>query len=235
MKNWKKAVLAVSLAGACAFSACAGISSRAEEQTTSYITVNDFETQRSLNYLMMQNALGIVTLEKDAQYVTSGNASIKMFVQPDPFEGYYRSWKKEPYIFHATELRPEGLDYTDYTNVVAVEIDVFNAQDTVESIGFQHVYSTAYYSFTGLALEWVEVAPQAWTTVVLEINLAEMEIPEKFGSHIKGLGIQFERPAHDSEGKTFYMDHLRLKVVEPTEEESSEGTESAVESVIESA
>ena len=212
MRKAKRLIAGV-LAGVSLLSACSFVQTSAQENSPSYVTLNEFDNSLYLNYFMMMNALGKVSLNTDTAYVKNGEGSAKVWVQPDPFDGYlgYRT----PYLAHATELKLQGLDYRDYSSVTAVEVDVFNPQDTVEEIGLWHVWSTRHRTHTGTETVWTELAPNSWTTVTLPVDLSLMELPDFCeGKYIKGVAISFKRPSADSEGKTFYLDGLRLKIHE---------------------
>ena len=67
-----------------------GSSVNAEDVQTETVLINDFESFVDFNYLTMNNALGKVSMNVDEQFVSSGETSACVYVQPDLF-----MWKRK--------------------------------------------------------------------------------------------------------------------------------------------
>ena len=158
---------------------------RAEEAETETILLNGFETSAHFNYLTMSNCLGQVTMNTDAAYVRDGAASVKLYVQPDLFSG--RMDAKIPGLYHGLKLVKEGLDYTNFRYVNKVTASVYNAEDTVQEIGLQIVYTVKNRSLVTGKAQWYELQPKEWTEITFEIGSTTIPVAYKK----KAYGLNF--------------------------------------------
>ena len=212
MKKIKKILLGTILAATCAFSACGAVAPQAEGETAATVTtqINSFESQYDLNYMSMQNVLGIITLEKDTQYIKSGETSMKIWVQPNPFNDITLFDTRIPYLMHSLELKRINEDHTNFKNVTKVKVDVYNAQDTVEKFGLNICLKAQSRAFVCTKTTYYDVQP-GWNTVEMEIT--KTTIPSVYKRKAIGVSFVFERPKSTDEGKTFYIDDFRLESV----------------------
>ena len=96
--------------------------------------VNDYETQADLNSVMMYTALGKVTVNEEKEFVSHGKASAKVTVMADPFYGVYDTYT--PRLYQAMHIKKDARNYTDFTDVNIVELDVYNDSEKEEKFGF---------------------------------------------------------------------------------------------------
>ena len=168
--------------------------------------VNDFETQKDLNSMMMYTVLGKVTVQSDESYISHGEASAKITVMADPFDGGYDAYT--PSLYQSMNIKKDGRDYRDFSKTGTVEFDLYNSSDTQQRIGLALYYS--YYNGSS-AREWFTLAPNAWTTV--RYSVTRELIPEsKNGEgntvrNVEGVYLYFDRQQEET---NFYLDALRL-------------------------
>lgn len=175
------------------------------EPTNAANLVNDYESQKDLNSMMMYSVLGKVSVNETEEYVSHGKASAKVTVMADPFGDV---WDHVfPSLYQAMKIKKDGRDYTDFSTTGTVEFDVFNATEEEQKIGLALRYS--YYDGNGTT-EWFTLAPNAWTTV--RYNVVRETIPAsttngKTIRKVEGVYFYFERP---DEERIFYLDAVRL-------------------------
>ncbi len=183
------------------------------------VLVNGYEENDDLNMLSVFDTLGTVTREtQNADFIKSGNGSLKVVKLKDRFGGTGVQ-TITPRIYQALQNAKYGYDYGDFSKTVAVELDVYNAEEEVQSIGLRLVYTHTYNNTNKVgAIEWYNLAPKAWTTVRLEVNRESIPVsdggsvnrtkPHKGLRYVEGLDIMF-RPL-DTVDRTVYLDDLRL-------------------------
>ncbi len=191
------------------------------------VLLNGYENERDLNSIMMYEYFGSVDVEKApteegaTSYVKSGEGSAKLVVHKDKFGGARKTY--DPYIYQATYIQSRGIDCRDFGKTVAIEMDIYNAQDTEAQAGIRLVYSSTYHdNNVKEAIEWYTLAPNAWTTV--HYNVVREKIPlNKLGSAedkgtcpatefslVRGFDLAFKRPAAEENDATFYLDDARI-------------------------
>lgn len=183
------------------------------------VLVNGFEERDDLNMLSVFDTLGKVTREtENADFIKSGKASLKVVKIKDRF-GSLSVQNVTPRIYHALQNAKHGLDYGDFGKTVAVEADVYNPEDDVQSIGLRLVYTHTYNAVNKAgAIEWFNLAPKAWTTVRFNVNRESIPVsdggtvdrtkPHKGLRYVEGLDVLF-RPLEQVD-RTVYIDDLRL-------------------------
>lgn len=182
-------------------------SAQAETPATETIVLNDFETSAQFNYFMMSNSLGQVSMNGDTRYVSSGQTSARVYVQPDLFNG--RMDAKIPGLYHALKLVREDVDYTNFRYVTKVKTKVYNPDSAEKEIGLQLVYTVKNRSLVTGKAQWYTLAPNAWTEIVFEIG--STTIPVAYKKKACGVNFVFKRPAEDAEGYTLYLDDFALE------------------------
>ena len=187
--------------------ACKGNDKNSQEQQSSQETtlpkgvvlVNDFENNDEFNLLRLFGVLGKVTKNTDENFVRSGSASAKVVVDSNPYK------EAAPYIEQAFELKKRGLDLRNFSNALAVSMDVYNATGADSRIGFQLAYKSGNGTRKNITLR------PGWNTV--SMNIKREYIPQYTDSNdvtapfVESLKIMFDRPQEDA---TFYLDNLRL-------------------------
>lgn len=167
--------------------------------------VNGYENQLDLNSMMMYTALGKVTISNESEYVRHGNASAKVTIMADPFFGVYDSYI--PSLHQAMNIKKDGRDYTDFTDIGTIELDVYNTSEKEEKFGFALYYS--YYEGNS-ATEWFTLAPNAWTTIRYNVTREMIPTAKKNGKTVRtveGVRYYFERQKEELD---FYIDALRV-------------------------
>ncbi|MBQ9728445.1 MAG: hypothetical protein IJV85_02500 [Clostridia bacterium] len=213
MKKIKKFLFGTILAAVCAFSACGGITTNAAETATTPVVVNSFENQSDLNYVMMQQLLGKITLQEEKEYITDGDASMKVWVQPNLFGDVAQYDARVPAFMHTLNLKKAGKNYTSFRNVASVKIDVYNAETTEQQIGVNLAYKEVNRGFQTGRATFYTLAPEAWTTVTMEIT--SLSIPQAYNKKAVAIGFVFDRPtSKETAGRTFYVDNFRLEMKE---------------------
>ena len=187
--------------------ACKGDDQNSQEQQSSQETtlpkgvvlVNDFENNDEFNLLRLFGVLGKVTKNTDENFVRSGSASAKVVVDSNPYK------EAAPYIEQAFELKKRDLDLRNFSNALAVSMDVYNATGADSRIGFQLAYKSGNGTRKNITLR------PGWNTV--SMNIKREYIPQYTDSNdvtapfVESLKIMFDRPQEDA---TFYLDNLRL-------------------------
>ena len=212
MKKRKNKSIALFLTLICTSMALAGCSMQktpvmAENSPTETISLNSFESNFDFNYLMMSNSLGKVSMNWNAQYVSDGEGSACVYVQPDVFNGMMEA--KVPGLYQALKLERAGEDYTNFRYVTKVKTKVYNPDSAEKEIGLQLVYTVKNRSLVTGKAQWYTLAPNAWTEIVFEIG--STTIPVAYKKKACGVNFVFKRPAEDAEGYTLYLDDFALE------------------------
>lgn len=171
------------------------------ENSSSIVELNGFDTHTDLDTLWFQGALGKMELNKtETQYIRSGVGSAKVTVDSNP----YKDWI--PRLIQATEQTKKELDFTDFSFVKFVSLDVYNAQTVERKIELQLDFDSS----TG-PKETFTLAPSAWTTVRYAVD--REYIPTVYNVNneqilkVSGINLFFERGETD---ETYYLDDMHL-------------------------
>lgn len=183
-----------------------GSSVNAEDVQTETVLINDFESFVDFNYLTMNNALGKVSMNVDEQFVSSGETSACVYVQPDLFNG--RMDAKIPTLFHSLNLIRENKDYTNFRYVTKVSAMVYNGESTAQEIGLQLVYTVKNRAFVSGKAQWYSLEPNSWTEITFEIG--SKTIPIAYKKKACGVNFVFKRPTETQSGYTLYIDELAI-------------------------
>ena len=204
----KKKILYIPLLTALAVTALSGVGCGGETAVVDpnpIRLVNDYETQADLNSVMMYTALGKVTVNEEKEFVSHGKASAKVTVMADPFYGVYDTYT--PRLYQAMHIKKDARNYTDFTDVNIVELDVYNDSEKEEKFGFSLYYS--YYEGNN-ATEWFTLAPKSWNTVRYRVTRETIPTAKENGETVRkveGVNYYFER---QKEEVNFYLDALRV-------------------------
>lgn len=176
-------------------SASSSVSENSEQPVNKVLVLNSYESQSELDTMVITGVLGTVKLNSDV--VFNGSYSAEVRVIYDPFK------TGQPTIYQATKLEKRGEDYSDFTRVSTVALQVYNAQSDVKRIGIQLVYSsgTSNPSF-------YDLAPDSWT--LIKHNVAREYIPKGEDNKltVEGVHFLFDRPANADD--IFYIDDVSL-------------------------
>ena len=182
-----------------ALTACGGGEKPQKENARKDIVlVNGFEDVSEMDTVSNYGVLGKVSLNKNEAYVKSGEGSAKVTVTSNPYK------VASPYLFQNFNLLKREENYTDFSSVAFVTVQVYNPSNETKRVGVQ----LAYTSTNGMR-EYFDLAPNEWTLV--KLNVIREYIPKLASMnnmlYVSGLRITFDRPAEDT---TFYLDDLYL-------------------------
>lgn len=168
------------------------------------IVLNNFESQEDLDSLRMFGILGKVELTNDSKYVTAGISSAKVTVVSDPYK------ESVPFLYQATDIVQKEINYTDFSEVDGILLDVYNAQPNNNAISFRLVYNnqgnTTLKNRTSTKT-YFELAPEQWTDIYYPIKRDCIPIVEN-KAQVIGIEIGFER---SETNQIYFLDNLRLK------------------------
>ena len=168
------------------------------DERQAIVLINGFEDISEMDTLTNYGVLGKVSLNKDAAYVKSGEGSAKVVVTSNPYK------VASPYLLQNFNLMKREENYTDFSDVAFVTMQVFNPSSETKRVGVQLAYT-----YTNGIREYFDLAPNAWTLV--KLNVIREYIPKLDTMNdmlfVGGLRITFDRPQEDA---TFYLDDLYL-------------------------
>jgi len=202
MKKWTTVLLSALLLFAASGCDSEETTPTTDEQPTvdtGIHTINDFETNGEFGLIRLFGVLGRVEQNTDKAYVKTGEASAKVIVESNPYK------PGAPYIEQAFNLKKAGKDYTNFSDVAALSIDVYNATGAPSRVGMQLTYEVGngtkkYYDLQA-----------GWNTVTMQVK--REYIPQTTDAYdvtapfVNGLKIYFERGVEDD---TYYIDNLKL-------------------------
>lgn len=189
------------------------------ELTNPIIRLNGFDEIDDLNAMQAYNYFGKVELERDAKYIKNGTGSAKLTVEKDNFNGGLGN--TVPYVHHAMYVKSRGIDCTNFEKTKAVELDVYNPQDTDQEVGLQLVYSRTYNNVTeSEAAQWFTLKANAWTTLrwdvirdnipLVKASSTRRESGSELVPLVSGMDLLFRRPSKDDGDLIFYIDDMRI-------------------------
>ena len=151
------------------------------------------------NDFRLFGVLGSVEKNVNSEYVKTGEASAKVTVEANPYKD------GAPYIQQAFELQKAGKDYTDFSSVSAITMDVYNASGAEARIGLQLAYQHGNGTRKNFTLN------EGWNTVRFMVKREYIpqytNTDEVTAPFVEGLRIMFDRAETDS---VYYLDNLQL-------------------------
>lgn len=227
MKKWIAGLLCIICVLSC-FCGCAGgtniengsstdnssNTSSISKTTNPIVKMNGFETHKELSLLALHEALGKVELNKDQEFIKSGVGSAKVIVTHEP----YVTGGGNPSLWQEMHIDATGEDYSDFSNVTRLSLEVYNEQETIGRIGMQLVYSSGVEQ-----IEWFELTPKAWTTVTYHITreLIPKVVSSRTGEvsyPVTMMRINFNRPTDNED--IYYLDDFHLYRTQKAMEEN---------------
>ena len=181
-----------------------GAGTAAAQPTNPVVVMNGFETQKDLSLLSLYEALGKVKLNNDAAFVKSGKGSAKVIVTDRP----YVTGGGTPSLWQETHFDATGEDYSDFSNVMRLSLNVYNAQETTGRIGMQLVYASGVEQ-----TEWFDLEPGKWTTATYYVTreLIPKTVNTRTGKvsyPVTMIRLNFNRPENGEE--IYYLDDFCL-------------------------
>lgn len=179
-----------------------------EEKSNPLIVLNDFENTKDYDTIHLRGYLGRVTKNTDPTYVTRGEASAKVEVEALR----YTSTTKPQSIYQECNLKVKGYNYTDFSYVSDVTVDVYNTQTSSKEFKLQLVYElTNGDELVSEIAEVYSLPAQQWSTIRYTVDRAYIPVVNNV-SYVKALVFIFEDPP-DSQPEPFdvyYMDNVCL-------------------------
>lgn len=195
------AALALALAAAPMLGCGDGKDSTDGQTPSNTIMVNDFEWfDTCFSPMRAANYFGVVTMNKDTKYVKSGAASARL----RPMGDWYEAPNAKPTLRIPFDMKLKGENYGDFSSVVMLTADVFNASDF-------DVDCRVYLSYTGgyTATKEVSLKTGAWTRVAYSIDRALLDITGDI-TKITDLNLEFPVVEKGGEIPDLYLDDIKL-------------------------
>lgn len=212
----KKANKIISMILACttlfSFVSCAEKNSEGGDLAgTESVLLADFEQYvPDIELIRIDENFGKISLNKDKQFVKSGDSSAK--IQP---LGQYTSGS---YAIFVVPFLSENYsyDYTDARYLSAITMSIYNAENTVQNLKLGMEVNESDPTTNGVAFaslaspSWYELKP-GWNDIIYYPNLEELDIAFDV-SNILGLGFVFDDAGSRNlaDAPVLYLDALKL-------------------------
>ena len=185
--------------------------------TSPKVVLNSYENAKDMNTIWLANSFGKMERSKDEGFATDGKYSAKCTIFQEPWLGA----DAMPYLYQAATVEYKNADYTNFSNVSMLTMDVSNTDEGTQKIGIQIIYrfninhGRGQYEPIGDTINWIDL--QSGYNLV-NLNIIKDTIPEveledgTVINQVKGINIYFERPK--DEDKIFYIDNICLHKTE---------------------
>ncbi len=183
------------------------------------VTLNGFEEfLKDVQSIRLFNGFGAVYQNKDAKYVKSGNASLRLCPVGEDFT------TSPPYIVIPTYSITFDYGYGNFTNMDKVTVQVYNAEEEAIPMGMGLTGITRTHQFVEQAIrtnaEYYTLQP-GWNLIeycVEPAYVALQDVGDAFGiKDVYGIFFEFERQTekHSLEkAVNVYLDDVRLHYAE---------------------
>lgn len=218
MKMKKMLSIALSLISAFSIASIAGCDNKEEDSQTNaaemskVVTLADFEEfNPDFQLLRLQNGFGRVDVNKDANFVKSGEASAML----RPL-GRYKD-KANPFLYFELESELYDYSYSDLKYLYSASMWIYNDEDETKSVEIgivTHLTSLRDEDGAKQAGGLKYSLKAGWNKITYFVNRDEIIIPVG-GTKVQGLYIQFDNvPSLDIEdAPTYYVDDVVLTVM----------------------
>lgn len=176
-----------------------------------YAFVNDFETDYDLNAVALYDYLGRAELNGEAEYVKTGEKSLKLCVQPSP------SSSTKGYAFISFTNVYRNVDKSDFSDKKKIEFYVYNAQNKITRVSVRLVYKRRYYGekcsaykFITLNCGWNKCEYIIDDTVLSNIPLVTLEGTSDEIPLVIGMDLAFN-PSSSTEYDFYYVDGVTVE------------------------
>ena len=159
----------------CSVTACKKAQKNENLGTLQKILVNDFENSADMGMLVIGNKLGRVRIQKEANYVRSGNGSAKVSVTGNTTWGV-------PYMYQTFDIE-EHEEYSDFTKNVKMTLWIYNDGDKDRMIRTEYSFAQG-----SLGKAETELKAREWTMLSYEINRQYLPF-DKTGGYFDELAL----------------------------------------------
>lgn len=157
----------------------------------------DFQTIRMTPYS------GALHVNKDKKYAKDNQS---LLIHP---LGRYTSGGNATFIF-PTYSELFEFDYRDFTRTTSISFEFYNAENQVKkvAVGLTPVINSTE-SFTYTKYQWQELAPDAWTTITYEVDIAALGFVYDV-TDIEGFYMTFENAGSrdEEDAPDIYLDNI---------------------------
>ena len=218
MKIKKMLSIALSLISAFSIVSVAGCGEKEEGpqnkevEMSKVVTLSDFEEfNPDFQLLRLQNGFGRVDVNKDANFVKSGEASAKL----RPL-GRYKD-KANPFLYFELESELYDYSYSDLNYLYSASMWIYNGENETKSVEVgivTHLTSVRDEDGAKQAGGLKYSLKTGWNKITYFVNRDEISIPVG-GTKVQGLYIQFDNvPSLNIEdAPTYYVDNVSLTVM----------------------
>lgn len=185
-----------------------GCKDKTEESGNKQVVLCDFERfEPDFQLMRLMNSFGAVNVNKDAQYVKSGETSAKL----QPIGNY--STQTDPYAYIKTQSDRFKYDYTDFTWVNSVSMWIYNTQETKQKMEVGLISIINNFNSVGKTACSTYELETGWNKVVVYPDYDKLSFTMDVTS-VKGVYIGFKNAGvrDPEEGPIYYLDDVTLNM-----------------------
>lgn len=181
-----------------------------EEETKKQVVLCDFEKyEPDFQLMRLMNSFGAVNVNKDAQYVKSGETSAKL----QPIGNYAK--QTDPYAYIKTQSDRFNYDYTDFTWVNSVSMWVYNTQETKQKFEVGLISVINNFNSVGKTICSTYELETGWNKVVVYPDYDKLSFTMDV-TKVQGVYFGFKNAGvrDPEEGPVYYMDDVILNMAQ---------------------
>ncbi|MBQ8685661.1 MAG: hypothetical protein IJ514_05790 [Clostridia bacterium] len=190
--------------------AFAGCKEETKDEKAKQVVLCDFERfEPDFQLMRLMNSFGAVNVNKDAQFVKSGETSAKL----QPIGNY--STQTDPYAYIKTQSDRFDYDYTDFTWVKSVSMWVYNAQETKQRLEIGLISVINNFNSVGKTACSTYELESGWNKVVVYPDYDKLSFTMDVTS-VQGVYFGFKNAGvrDPEEGPVYYLDDVTLNMAE---------------------
>ena len=172
------------------------------------IVLCDFEQfEPDFQLMRLMNSFGAVNVNKDAQYVKSGETSAKL----QPIGNY--SSKTQPYAYIKTQSDRFEYDYTDFTWVKSISMWLYNTQETPQKVEVGLISIINNFNSVGKTACSTYMVDSGWNKIVVYPDYDKLSFSMNVSS-VQGVYFGFDNAGvrDPEEGPVYYLDDVVLNM-----------------------
>lgn len=202
-------LIALALAAAMLFSlpACKKKPEDPDAALKEDVLLNDFEAWApDLQLARFMNGFGKISLNKNAEYVTSGSGSARL----DPL-----GWKGSgslPLVYFPTQSDAFGFDHSDFSYVDYVSFDIYNANGEEKTMNAGLVSKINSIESVNRVGDRKFTLKPGWNSCMLQVEPSVLAITADIAD-IKGVYFMFENAGSSvitEDTPKYYLDNVQL-------------------------